>query len=42
MANNTTWMVRAGKRVYLAEEFLQKHMVSIGWQHIGHLSKVPT
>jgi restriction system protein len=40
MSNPTTWMVRAGKGAYLAEDFLKKNMVSIGWQHIGDLSKV--
>lgn len=40
MPNPTTWMVRAGQGAYLAERFLQKSIVSIGWKHMGDLSKI--
>lgn len=39
---SATWMVRAGEGAYLAEEFLQKNIVSIGWKLIGDLSGIKT
>lgn len=42
MPTPTTWMVRAGQGAYLAEEFLQKNIVSIGWKLIGDLTKLKT
>lgn len=42
MSDPTTWMVRAGKGAHLAEEFLQKNIVSISWYQIGDLSKITT
>lgn len=40
MANNATWMVRAGEGAYLAEEFLEKRRVCIGWAAVGDLRTV--
>jgi restriction system protein len=40
MASNTTWMVRAGEGAFLAEEFLDKGIVSIGWKLVGDLKNV--
>ncbi|MBL7840160.1 MAG: restriction endonuclease [Cyclobacteriaceae bacterium] len=34
------WMVRAGEGAFLAEEFLSKSRVSIGWKLLGDLDKI--
>lgn len=40
MSNPNTWMVRAGEGAYLAEEFLSRNIVSLGWKLIGDLSSI--
>ncbi|MDR0437299.1 MAG: restriction endonuclease [Bacteroidales bacterium] len=40
MNKNKLWMVRAGEGAYLADDFLTKNIVSIGWNRLGDLSKV--
>lgn len=40
MENTTAWMVRAGEGAFLAEEFLKKSIVSIGWKHLGDLREI--
>ncbi len=39
---NNTWMVRAGERGYLAEEFFVHHIVAIGWNKVGDLTSFVT
>ncbi|WP_062545403.1 restriction endonuclease [Rufibacter tibetensis] len=34
------WMVRAGEDAYLAEEFLSKGLVAIGWNRVGDLTNL--
>jgi restriction system protein len=36
------WMVRAGERGYLADEFEQRGFISIGWNGIGDLTLAVT
>jgi restriction system protein len=40
MNKDQLWMVRAGEKAYLVEEFLKKNIVSIGWNATGDLSNV--
>lgn len=40
MNKNQLWMVRAGERAFLVEEFLNKSIVAIGWNETGDLSQV--
>ena len=34
------WVVRAGQEAVFIQEFLQKHMVAIGWGNIGDLANI--
>ena len=36
------WMVRAGERGYLAEDFFTQSLIGIGWKAIGDLTSVTT
>jgi restriction system protein len=38
--SQSTWMVRAGEGAYLAEEFISLKIVSLGWKHMGDLSRI--
>lgn len=42
MKQQTAWMVRAGQGAHLAEDFLDKNIVSLGWKHMGDLSNLKT
>lgn len=42
MSQPRTWMVRAGEGAFRVEEFLEKGIVSIGWKHLGDLSRHST
>lgn len=39
---HAVWMVRAGEGAYLAEDFLERNIVSLGWKHMGDLSNLKT
>ena len=34
------WMVRAGQKAYLVEDFITHNLIAIGWNVIGDLTKV--
>ncbi|MEL6671086.1 MAG: restriction endonuclease [Bacteroidota bacterium] len=34
------WMVRAGRKAYLVEDFISQGLIAIGWNSLGDLSKV--
>ncbi|WP_052380549.1 restriction endonuclease [Paenibacillus camerounensis] len=36
------WLVRAGERAYLIDEFKEKQAVAIGWPQLGNISEVNT
>ncbi len=38
--SNNMWLVRAGERGYMFEEFIEKKVIAIGWIKIGDLSSV--
>ena len=40
MAKRTIWMVRAGRKGYLFEDFMKNNVVAIGWEEVKSLSKV--
>jgi len=37
---NNMWLVRAGERAYLIDEFINKQAAAIGWSELGNLSTV--
>ncbi|WNS41513.1 hypothetical protein [Paenibacillus sp. MMS20-IR301] len=36
------WLVRAGERAYLIDEFKGKQAVAIGWEKLGNINAVKT
>ncbi|QUL55697.1 restriction endonuclease [Paenibacillus tritici] len=36
------WLVRAGERAYLIDEFIGKRAVAIGWEELGNINAVKT
>ncbi|WNS41523.1 restriction endonuclease [Paenibacillus sp. MMS20-IR301] len=36
------WLVRAGERAYLIDEFIEKQAVAIGWEELGNINAVKT
>jgi restriction system protein len=36
------WMVRAGEGGYLADEFVERKLVAIGWNDVGDLRSYRT
>lgn len=36
---NKMWLVRAGEKAYLVNEFLQNNVIAIGWNKTGNLSE---
>jgi len=40
--SNNIWMVRAGERGYLADEFFTHRVVAIGWTQVGDLTSATT
>lgn len=40
--NNRMWMVRAGEKAFLINDFIEKNIVAIGWNELGDLKNYKT
>lgn len=40
MSNKSMWMVRAGEKAYLVDDFKNKKIIAIGWNDMGDLSGI--